>query len=104
MSPHEFRALARPQIKKLARRGKLVDTAFKVFCDACFPGASDSQRSSLRIAFFAGAAELHVLQMMAADESTDATDGDFELYGQVATEIESFHQGTIAAMRTPKKS
>ncbi|MGI3170018.1 hypothetical protein ACRARG_12735 [Pseudooceanicola sp. C21-150M6] len=98
MTPEEFRSLARPQIRKLARRGKLVDTAFKVFCDAVYPGCPEDQRAALRIAFFAGAQELHVLQMTAVDEGSDITDDDYLIYGQIAEEIERFHQRTLAAM------
>lgn len=69
MTPKEFRDLARPKIRKLARQGRLVDTAFKVFVDAVYPGAPPDQRAALRIAFFAGAQELHALQMLAAGRS-----------------------------------
>jgi hypothetical protein len=99
MTPEQFRALARPQIRKLARQGRLVDTAFKVFCDAVYPGAPADQRGALRVAFFADAAELHALQMTAADEGDDVTGGDFEMYGQMAEEIERFYQRTIYTLR-----
>lgn len=98
MSPEDFRSLARPKIRKLARQGRLVDTAFRVFCDAVYPGASDDQRAALRIAFFAGAQELHALQMAAADEGDGVTDGDLEMYGQIAEEVERFHERTLRAM------
>lgn len=98
MTPQEYHALARPKIKKLARQGRLVDTAFKVFCAAAYPGASDDQRAALRVAFFAGAQELHALQMAAAGEGDDATEGDLEFYSQIAGEIERFHERTLAAM------
>lgn len=99
MTPQAFRDLARPKIRKLARQGRLVDTAFKVFCDAVYPGAPPDQRAALRIAFFAGAQELHALQMAAADEGNDVTEGDLEMYGQIAEEIELFHNRTLRAMR-----
>lgn len=101
MTPEEFRALTRPKIRKLARQGRLVDTAFKVFCDAVYPGAPQDQRAALRIAFFAGAQELHALQMAAADLGSDVTEGDFEMYRQMAEEIERFHERTLRAMSAP---
>lgn len=98
MSPEAFRALARPKVLRLARQGRLVDTAFRVFCDAVYPGAPPDQRAALRIAFFAGAQELHALQMLAASGGDEVTEGDFELYGQIAEEIEQFHRRTMQAM------
>lgn len=101
MTPQEFRALARPKIRKLARQGRLVDTAFKVFCDAVYPGAPPDQRAALRIAFFASAQELHALQMAAADEGDDVTDGDIEMYSAMAEEIERFHERTLRMILEP---
>lgn len=75
-----------------------MDTAFRVFCDAVYPGAPPEQRAALRIAFFAGAQELHVLQMFAADEADDVTEGDIEMYSNIAAEIEAFHKRTMATM------
>lgn len=48
--------------------------------------------------FFAGAQELHALQMAAADEGDGVTEGDMEMYGQMAEEIERFHERTMQAM------
>lgn len=99
LTPTEFRALARPQIRKLARQGKLVDTTFKVFQRAVYPGAPPDQVAALRIAFFAGAQEINALLLASLDEGEDATDGDLEFMSHWQQEIEDFHERTIAAMQ-----
>lgn len=99
MNISEYRSMARAKVRKLARQGRLVDTAFRVFCDAVYPGAPEDMRAGLRIAFFAGAQELHSIQMAAVDEGDDVTGGDLEFYGAVAAEMEAFHERTIRAMR-----
>ena len=88
----------RPKIIKLARQGRLVDTAFKEFQRACFPGAPADQVHIMRICFFAGASELHALITYASDTATDdATDEDIRLWTNIIEEIERFHEFTIKA-------
>lgn len=98
MTPKEFRALARPEIRKLARRGKLVDTTFKVFQRAVFPGAPPDEVHALRVAFFAGAQEINALLLASLDEGDDPTDGDLEFMSQWQDELTQFHERTIKAM------
>lgn len=99
MTPAEFRALARPQIRKLARQGKLVDTAFKVFQRTVYPGATPDQVNALRISFFAGAQEINALLLCTLDEGDNATDGDLAFMSDWQDEIERFHDRTMAAMQ-----
>lgn len=99
LTPQEFRALARPKIRKLARQGRLVDTTFKVFQRAVYPGAPPEQVNALRIAFFAGAQEINALLLASLDEGNDPTDGDLEFMSHWQDEIERFHKRTIATMR-----
>lgn len=98
MTPKEFRTLTRPAIRKLARQGKLVDTTFKVFQRAVFPGAGPDQIHTLRIAFFAGAQEINALLLTSLDEGDEATDGDLDFMSQWQDEITRFHERTIKAM------
>ena len=90
--------IARPKIRKLARQGKLVDETFKVFQRSVFPGASPDQVATMRVCFFAGAAEISALMMYGLDEGTRETDGDLEFMSQWQEEIERFHQRTIDTM------
>ncbi|MBY5988227.1 hypothetical protein [Roseovarius atlanticus] len=96
--------MTRAELRKLARRGKLIDTCYKVFADACFPGAPPDQRATMRICFFAGAAELFAVMNAGLDDGTNETDGDLAFMEQWVNELESFHEKTIAAlMATGKK-
>lgn len=90
--------IARPQIRKLARQGKLVDEAFKVFRAAAFPGATPDQVHAMRVCFFAGAAEIWALTMVALDEGQEETDGDLDFMDAWTGEVERYHRRTIAAM------
>lgn len=99
MKPTEFRQMTRAKLRKLARQGRLIDTAFKVFCEGVFPAAGPEQRNALRIAFFAGAAELIQMQYHAVDDGVDETEGDLDFYGNVHDEIERFHRRTLEALR-----
>ncbi|MEQ8292517.1 MAG: hypothetical protein RIA08_09945 [Roseovarius sp.] len=98
MTPKEFRALTRPKLVKLARQGKLIDTAFKCFQRYVYPGAQPDQVAVMRTCFFAGAAELWAMQMAAADEGDDVTDGDEQFLADFVNEIERFHQRTLQTM------
>lgn len=93
----------RSHLRKLARRGKLVDEAFKTFRAMVFPGAKNDQTHALRIAFFAGAAELYALMMASLDQGDAETDGDLEFMGNWVREITEFHERTMAAMTASEK-
>jgi hypothetical protein len=84
------------EVRKLARKGKLVDEAFKMFARAIFPRASPDQVAVMRTCFYAGAAELHAIHISALDDCEDVTDGDEVFYGQVCDEIEQYHARIIA--------
>lgn len=90
--------IARPQIRKLARKGKLVDEAFKVFREAAFPGATPEQIHTMRVCFYAGAAEVYALTMFGLDEGVAETEGDMAFMAAWTGEVEQFHERTIAAM------
>lgn len=87
----------RAEVRKLARQGRLVDESFKTFQRMVYPGAPHDQVAALRIAFMAGAGEVHAILMNVLDDGTEPTDDDMALYGGIATEIEGFHARTIAA-------
>lgn len=91
--------MVRSELRKLARKGRLVDECFKVFQRAVFPSAPPDQVSAMRICFFAGAAEIHAMVMAALDDGRDETDGDMEFMSQWVEEIEQFHRRTLAAMQ-----
>lgn len=95
----------RPSILKLARRYKLIDQCFKEFQREVFPGAGQDQVAAMRTCFFAGVAELHAVQMYAADTSTmEPTEDDLELYSNIMEEVELFHKRTIDAARADTSS
>lgn len=94
----ELSAAVRPQILKLARQERLIDTAFREFRKAVYPGASDAQIAALRTSFIAGAAEVMALITYAADTSTnDATDDDMALMRGIHDELERYHDRTLRA-------
>lgn len=90
--------MTRTEIRKLARRGKLIDETFKVFQRMVYPGAPDDQVQAMRICFFAGAAELFALMNAGLDDGVSETDGDLALMQQWVDELERFHARTIATM------
>lgn len=91
----------RSQIRKLARQGRLVDTAFRAFREMAYPGASDDQIHALRVAFFAGAAEIYAIMMAALDDGVAETDDDLAFMGQWVREITEFHERTLATTDAP---
>jgi len=93
-----FDNIARNQVRKLARRGKLVDTCFKMFQQQVYPGATPEQISTMRICFFAGTAELFAVMTAGMDDGTAETEADLAFMDQWVEEIETFHATTIAAM------
>ncbi|MGB0854608.1 MAG: hypothetical protein ACPGSI_15040 [Pikeienuella sp.] len=101
MSLDKNTALARiagPKIRKLARQGKLLDQAFKVFRAAAFPDATPDQIHLMRTCFFAGSAEVHALTMYGFEEGAEPTDADYQFMSDWVAEVEQFHTRTIAAM------
>ncbi|MBI6628355.1 hypothetical protein [Pontibaca salina] len=102
MTPKELRALSRPKIRKLARHGKLMDTTFKVFQRAVYPGAAPDQVNALRIAFFAGAQEINALLLASLDEEEDPTNGDLDFMSHWRAEIERFQERAIAVMKATR--
>lgn len=98
------RDMARAEVRKLARQGKLMDTAFKAFQRAAYPDAPPDQVAALRVTFFAGAAELHALMIIGADDtSPDEISGDEEEMAFAAfDEVTRFHERTLRlAMQKP---
>lgn len=91
--------MIRSELRKLARKGRLVDECFKIFQRSVFPGAPPDQVHTMRVCFFAGAAECHAMINAGLDEGTAETDGDLEFMSQWVDEIEQFHRRTIEAMR-----
>ena len=98
MTPEEFRALTRPKLIKLARQGKLIDTAFKCFQRFAYPGAPPDQVAVMRTCFFAGAAELWAMTIAVAEEGDDVTDSDEQFVANFVDEIERFHERTLQTM------
>lgn len=90
--------MVRSEVRKMARKGKLLDECFKVFQRAVYPGASPDQISQMRVCFFAGAAELNAVIMAGLDDGTAETDGDLAFMSQWQDELERFHRRTIATM------
>ncbi|MBW8638955.1 hypothetical protein K1W69_17295 [Hoeflea sp. WL0058] len=94
----------RPKIFKLAERRKLVDECFKEFQRMVYPGAPQDQVAALRIAFFAGAAELLAMQMYGTQPGLAVTGKDIEFMYGVTEEVEAFHQRTIDTMQADTKN
>jgi hypothetical protein len=90
--------MARPHVRKLARQGRLVDEAFKIFQRAVFSDAPPDQVAVMRTCFYAGAAELWALQLAALDDGDDVSDAEADFTAAWVAEIETFHARTIAAM------
>jgi hypothetical protein len=90
--------MVRAEIRRLARKGKLIDEAFKVFQRSVYPGAPPDQVACMRTCFFAGAAEIFALITTGSDEGDEITNGDLDLMSQWVDEIERFHQRTIDTM------
>lgn len=90
--------MVRSHLRKLARKGRLVDECFKVFQRMVYPGAPPDQVATMRICFYAGAAEYMAILFAGMDGGPQKTDGDMQLLSQCQEEIEGFHRKTIAAM------
>lgn len=97
--------LTRREIRKIARKGKLMDTAFKLFQRHVFPDAPPDQVRDLRITFMAGAAELHALMIAGADDTSpeDVSGEEEAMVFAVFDEITRFHRRTVdLAMKKPE--
>lgn len=99
MKAREAFRIARPEARKLARQGRLIDETFKVFQREVYPGAPPDQVAALRIAFFAGAQEIFVLLTAGVDEGDDITDADMAFMEGWTGELDRFHAKTIAASK-----
>ena len=99
MNARDAFRIARPEARKLARQGRLIDESFKVFQRAVYPGAPPDQVAALRIAFFAGAQEIFVLLTAGVDEGDDITGEDMAFMEGWTAELERFHEKTIAAAK-----
>lgn len=87
----------RPKALKLAAEGRLLATVFAEFADTVYPDAPPDQLRELRVAFFAGAAELHALQTYIFDVDTpEPTDSDMRFLSNLLNEIEFAHERTLA--------
>jgi hypothetical protein len=87
--------MVRSEVRKLARQGRLVDEAFKVFQRMVYPGAPADQISAMRTCFFAGCAEAYALMTAGLDDGLSETDGDLAFLEQWVDEVERFHRRTI---------
>lgn len=90
--------MTRDRVRKMARRGKLIDECFKVFVEHVYPGAPPGQLREMRVCFFAGAAELWAVVNAGLDDGVSETDGDLAFMSQWVQELEDFHRKTMAAM------
>jgi len=90
--------MTRTKLRKLARRGKLIDECFNVFAAHVYPGAGPDQMHEMRVCFFAGAAELFAVMNAGMDDGLSETDGDLKFMEQWVDEIERFHRKTMATM------
>lgn len=91
--------MTRASLRKMARQGRLIDECFKAFRQNVYPGASPDQIAALRVAFFAGAAEIWAVMNAAVDEGDAISDEEKAFMQGRVDEIERFHERTIAAMR-----
>ena len=92
----------RSHLRRLARQGRLVDTAFRAFREAVYPGAPPDQVRELRVAFFAGAAEVHAFVMSGLDEGDAETQADLDFMNGWAREVTEFHERTLATVLAEK--
>lgn len=91
------------KVRKLARRGKLIDECFVMFAAHVYPNAPASQLREMRTCFFAGAAELFAIMNAGLDDGLDETDGDLRFMQQWVDELEAFHRNTMATMTANTK-
>jgi hypothetical protein len=89
--------MTRDRIRKMARRGKLIDECFKVFAATVYPAAGPDQMREMRTCFYAGAAELFAVMNAGLDDGISETDGDLIFMQQWVEELETFHLKTMAA-------
>jgi hypothetical protein len=89
--------MIKTEVRKLARQGRLIDTAFTMFQRQVYPAAGPDQVAAMRVCFFAGAAEIFAVMNAGMDDGLAETDGDLRFMQQWVEEIERFHARTIAA-------
>jgi len=97
--------MTRREIRRLARAGKLMDTAFKLFQRHVFPHAAPAQVRDLRVTFMAGAAELHALMTAGVDDTLpeDVSAEEEAMIFAIFEEIIRFHRRTVDfALQTPE--
>jgi len=90
--------MTRDRLRKMARRGKLIDECFKVFAAHVYPSAGPDQTREMRVCFFAGAAELFAVMNAGLDDGISETDGDLVFMQQWVDELEKFHRNTMTTM------
>ncbi|MCZ4351568.1 hypothetical protein O4H61_03480 [Roseovarius aestuarii] len=98
-----FNTIVHSEVRRLARKGKLMDTCFKIFQRQVYPGAPPHQITDMRICFFAGATELFEVMTAGMDDGVSETDGDLAFMKQWTDELEDFHRRTIAASQADTK-
>lgn len=95
--------MTRTKIRKMARRGKLIDECFTLFAAKVYPDAPTSQLREMRTCFFAGAAELFAVMNAGLDDGISETDGDLKFMSQWVDELEAFYRKTMATMNAAGK-
>jgi hypothetical protein len=90
--------MVRSHVRKMARQGRLIDECFKTFQRLCYPDAPPDQVATMRVCFFAGAAELNAVLLAGLDDGSGETAGDMAFMSQWQEELERFHERTIKAM------
>jgi hypothetical protein len=91
----------RSELRKQARKGKLVDTAFKEVIKNMFPNATSEEVYNYRRMFFMGAGELLALQMNATDagDFMEVSEDELNFFDNVMTEVYTKHSTMITQLR-----
>lgn len=91
----------RSELRKKARKGHLVDDAFKEVVRNLFPKSTQEEVANYRRVFFMGAGELLALQMAAADagDFMDVSEGELEFFDNVMNEVSQRHSTIIKQLR-----
>ncbi|MDZ4393788.1 hypothetical protein [Cypionkella sp.] len=96
--------MIKAEVRSLARKGKLIDTAFKMFRQQVFPDAAPDAIAVMRTCFFAGCAEVYAVMSSGMDDGLAETDGDLRFMEQWVAEVEQFHARTIATSTATGKA
>lgn len=86
--------LVQSEARKPARKGRLIDEVFKNFQRQVYPGAPPGQVHDLRVAFFAGAAEIFDLVFMGTSQEDEPTFDDLAFLDSLAGEMRRFEERT----------